>query len=86
VLSLPLRLAALSWGLSTLPLSVLLRLGGRVTRLLDHALAVVGLTRQGRAVAAALANEDTLRQQLRQCGQRLRVRAKYARTLPAGWC
>jgi hypothetical protein len=75
LLSLPLRVAALSWGLSTLPLTVLLRLGGRVTRLLDTVLAVVGLTRQTRAARAALATEEALRSQLRQSAARHRVRA-----------
>jgi hypothetical protein len=75
LLSLPLRVAALSWGLSTLPLTVLLRLGGRVTRLLDTCLAVVGLTRQTRAARAALATEEALRSQLRQSVARHRVRA-----------
>ena len=74
LLSLPLRAAALSWGLTTLPLTVALRLGGRVTRSLDVALALCGLTRTGRAAAAALATEGALRTQLRHSAARLKAR------------
>ena len=58
-----------------LPLTVLLRLGSRVARVVDSALAVCGLTWATQATRAKLASEEALRQQLRQSASRLRVRA-----------
>ena len=74
LLSLPLRVAALSWGLGTLPLTATLLLLGKLTELCDALLAVVGLTRRGRAAAMALAAENALRAQLRSSATRLKAR------------
>ena len=75
LLSLPLRVAALSWGLGTLPLTATIVLLGRLTALCDALLAVVGLTRRGRAAAMALVAENALRAQLRNSAARLKARS-----------
>ena len=73
LLSLPLRVAALSWGISTLPLTAMFVLFGRLTALFDGLLALLGLTRRGRAAALALVSENALRAQLRSTAARLKV-------------
>ena len=83
LLSLPLRVAALSWGLGTLPLTATLVLLGKLTVLCDALLACVGLTRRGRAVAMALAAENALRAQLRSSAARLKARSWPQRVLSA---
>ena len=83
LLSLPLRVAALSWGLGTLPLTATLVLLGKLTVLCDALRACVGLTRRGRAAAMALAAENALRAQLRSSAARLKARSWPQRGLSA---
>lgn len=85
LLSLPLRVAALSWGLGTLPLTATLVLVSKLTGLFDALLALVGLTRRGRAAALAMVNENALRAQLRSTCARLKARSwlRRVRVCPA---
>jgi hypothetical protein len=74
LISLPLRVAALSWGLGTAPIYAAFALLAKLTTVCDALLALVGLTRRGRAAALALVSENALRAQLRSSTSRLKAR------------
>lgn len=85
LISLPLRVAALSWGISTAPIYAALAVLARLTMVCDALLALVGLTRRGRAAALALVNENALRAQLRSTSSRLKARFWPRRNAARFW-